>query len=81
MGDGGYAEQVNMTAAKVSQMEGCTPEFWDLVHEESLTHIYLTQSQGTIRPHHFENCLGVELIYENEDVYLYRIEDIINANR
>jgi hypothetical protein len=81
MGDDAFVEQVNISAAKVSQMEGCTPEFWDLVHEERLTHIYLTQSQGTIRPNHFDNCLGVELIFENEDVYLYRIEDIINANR
>ncbi len=77
MGDGAYVEQVNMSAAKVSQIEGCTPEFWDLVHEERLTHIYLTQSQGTIRPNHFNNCLRIELIYENEGVYLYRIEDII----
>jgi hypothetical protein len=68
---------VNISAAKVSQIEGCTPEFWDLVHGERLTHIYLTQSQGTIRPNHFNNCLGIELIYENEGVYLYRIEDII----
>lgn len=80
MGDGEYVNQVNQSAAKVSQIEGCTPEFWDLVGEGGLTHIYLNQSRGTILPHHFDNCSGVDLIYEANGIYIFRIEDIITLD-
>ncbi len=80
MGDMEYVSQVNQSAAKISQLEGCTPEFWELVRESGITHIYLTQSQGSIRPGHFDKCSGVELIYEAGGVFLYRIEDIINTD-
>jgi hypothetical protein len=80
MGDDEYVERVNQTAAKVSLIDGCTTEFWDLVNEERFTHIYLTQSQGKIRPNQFENCPGVEVIYKNDGVYLFRIKYIINSS-
>ncbi len=77
MGDSDYKNQVNSLAAQVSQIEGCTPEFWDLVIEQGLTHIYLKQGLGSMQTSHFENCQNVELIYEKDGVYLYRIRDII----
>ena len=77
MGDSEYKNQVNSLAAQVSQIEGCTPEFWDLVSEQGLTHIYLKQGLGSMQTSHFENCQNVELIYEKDGVYLYRIRDII----
>jgi hypothetical protein len=77
MGDSDYKNQVNSLAAQVSQIKGCTPEFWELVSEEDLTHIYLKQGLGSMQTSHFENCPGVELIYEQDDVYVYRIRAII----
>jgi hypothetical protein len=77
MGDSDYKNQVNSFAAQVSQIEGCTREFWDLVSEQGLTHIYLKQGLGSMQTSHFENCPGVELIYEQGGVYVYRIRDII----
>jgi hypothetical protein len=78
MGDSEYKNQVNSLAAQVSQIEGCTPEFWDLVSEQGLTHIYLKQGLGSMQTSHFENCQNVELIYDKDHVYVYRIRDIIN---
>jgi hypothetical protein len=78
MGDSEYKNQVNSLAARVSQIEGCTPEFWDLVSEQGLTHIYLKQGLGSMLTSHFENCQNVELIYDKDHVYVYRIRDIIN---
>jgi hypothetical protein len=77
MGDSDYKNQVNSLAAQVSQIKGCTPEFWELVSEEDLTHIYLKQGLGSMQTSHFENCPGVELIYDKDDVYVYRIRAII----
>ena len=78
MGESEYKNQVNSLAARVSQIEGCTTEFWDLVSEQGLTHIYLKQGLGSMQTSHFENCQNVELIYDKDHVYVYRIRDIIN---
>jgi hypothetical protein len=80
MGSAEYVQQVNQSAVKVSQIEGCTLEFWEMVRESRLTHIYLTQTQGSIRPDHLDECSGVELIYDVNGVYLFRIKDIINGD-
>jgi hypothetical protein len=33
-----------------------------------------------MQPYQFVDCEGVELIFQNESVYLYRIEYIINPD-
>jgi hypothetical protein len=80
MGEGEYVNQVNALAAQVSQIEGCTTEFWELVQSEGLTHIYIKQGLGSMQTSHFENCQGVELVYEKDGVYIYRIRDIIKKS-
>jgi hypothetical protein len=80
MGNREYAEQVNAVAAQFGQIKGCSPRFWDLVREEGLTHMYLTRGKGSIQPSHFNDCPGVELLFENQGVYIYHIEDIIDSN-
>jgi hypothetical protein len=78
MGSVEYAQQVNSLAEKFSQLTGCTPEFWEIVQEEDLTYLYLSANKGSLQPDQFQDCPGVELIFSNESVYLYRIEYIIN---
>jgi hypothetical protein len=77
MGESDYKNQVNTLAAQVSQVEGCTGEFWALVRSAGLTHIYVKQGAGSIQASHLEHCLGVDLVYEKDGVYIYRIRDII----
>jgi uncharacterized membrane protein len=78
MGEREYADQVNAIAEQFSQIPGCTPEFWELVRKEDLTHIYLAANRGSLQPDQFLDCPGVELIFQNESVNLFRIEYIIN---
>jgi hypothetical protein len=80
MGDSDYVEQVNAIATQLSQVKGCSPEFWELVQEESLTYIYLTKDMGSVQPDQLEGCSGIELIYKDQGVYIYRIEDIISPS-
>ncbi len=80
MGESEYVNQVNTLAVQVSQIEGCTIEFWELVQSEGLAHIYIKQGLGSMQTSHFENCQGVELIYEKDGVYIYRIRDIITKS-
>ena len=80
MGERDYAQHVNSMAMLYSQLTGCTEEFWKLAREEQLTHIYLAANRGTLQPDQFVDCPGVEIIFQNESVYLYRIEYIIRTD-
>jgi hypothetical protein len=78
MGDRDYVDQVNAVAAQLSNIVGCSAEFWDLVDKGGWTYMYLTQGRGSIQPDQFENCPDVELLFSSQGVFLYRIEAIIN---
>ena len=39
MGDEEYFQQVNEYARKSSELQGCSPEFWDLVKGRPRSHI------------------------------------------
>lgn len=80
MGDQDYVDQVNTIATQLSTMAGCSQEFWELVREERFTYVYLTQGKGSIQPDQLVICPGIELIYERQGVYLFRIEDIIESD-
>jgi hypothetical protein len=80
MGDQNYVNRINTLAEKVSQLEGCTPDFWEVVRAEELTHIYINQVRGSVRKNHFEDCPGVELIHENDGVFIYRIGYIMDED-
>jgi hypothetical protein len=75
MGDAGYVEQINTLAAAASQAIGCSPEFWEVVESAGLTHIYLKEGQGSVRPEDLLACPRVEQVYSREGVFIYRIEN------
>jgi hypothetical protein len=77
MGSSDYTNQINEVAQQASRMVGCSTEFWDFVREQDLTHVYLNQGRGSVQAEQFENCSGVDLTYEKDGVYIYRIGDII----
>ena len=80
LGNREFIQQVNSIAGQASQLSGCSPEFWELVQKEQLTHIYISANRGSMQPFQFADCQRVELIFQNESVYLYRIEYIINPD-
>ena len=80
MGDDEFVEQVNLVAGQFSQLTACSPEFWELVQSEGLTHIYISANRGAMQPSQLVDCPGVDLIFQNESVYLYGIEYIIKPD-
>lgn len=80
MGGDEYAQQINSVAEKFSRLTSCTPEFWEIVQEEELTHLYISVNKGSLQPDQLQDCPGVKLIFNNESVYLYQIEYIINPD-
>ena len=73
MGARGTVENINNIAKTVSQLQDCSPEFWDLVEEEGVTHIYLVEGRGSLQPEGLEGCVGLSLVYEKDGVFIYEV--------
>lgn len=46
---------------------------WALVEEADLGWIYLQEDMGSLQPAGLMGCAGIEEVYENETVTIYRI--------
>ena len=79
-GDREFIQEVNTLAGQISQITGCSAEFWEIVESEEVTHIYISANRGSMQPNQFMDCPGVDLIFENDSVFLYEIEYIINPD-
>lgn len=66
-------EQVNQWAEKSSQLRGCGDEFWSLVEDAHLTHVYLHQDKGRLQPSSLASCPGLSVVYKNDNVSIYQI--------
>lgn len=74
-GDPDYVEQVNALAERAAGLQDCGQEFWDLVREAGLTHLYLRQGRGSLSPSSLPACPGLEPIYAQEGVFLFEIAE------
>jgi len=76
--DRAYIDQTNMLAAEVSQLQGCTEDFWALVRVQGITHIYIKEGVGSLKPADLDKCRGLEEIFRIGKVRIYRVnyEDI-----
>lgn len=65
--------QINVWAAKTGQLKGCTPDFWQMVREAGLTHVYLRQGRGALQPDMLADCPRLRVIYSEGGVWIYEI--------
>ncbi len=72
-GEPAYVNQFQDWSRRASQMTTCNEEFWSLVAEARLTHIYVKKDYGSLQPAALVNCPGVLLIYQKNQVSLYEI--------
>jgi hypothetical protein len=68
-----YSAQINNWMARAADLQGCTPAFWELVQEAHLTHIYLSEGQGSLQPAGMADCPRVQRIYQDGGVFIYEI--------
>jgi hypothetical protein len=71
-----YIDQVDRLAASVSELKGCTPDFWSVVQDQGVTYIYVKEGVGSIQPDQLENCRGIKEIYRIGKVRIYRVASI-----
>lgn len=70
-----YIDQVTQWVERAGRIKGCSQDFWDLVQDAQLTHVYLYRGKGNLQPGALLNCPGVNLIYQNDAVFLYTVEN------
>jgi hypothetical protein len=68
-----YVEQVNDWAKRSTSMEGCNPDFWNLVREANLTHVYLRKGKGSLQPEMLATCQRLRQVYQQDGVAIYEI--------
>jgi hypothetical protein len=73
MGERDYLEQVLTYAQKASLLTGCGPEFWGLIEEVRLTHIYLNRTSGPLSLNALRDCPRLTSVYEKDGVSIYEI--------
>jgi hypothetical protein len=74
-GDRDYILSVNRIAKRASQLKGCSSDFWDLMREQNLDYVYIIQGKGSVQPEDLESCPGLESIYHQDGVFIYRVID------
>jgi hypothetical protein len=72
-GEDAYVQQVKDLTIRSTKVQGCTPDFWDLVRDGNLTYIYLRQGVGNLQPEALENCPRLNLRYQQDGVFIYEI--------
>ena len=65
--------QINDWAARSAQITGCTPEFWALVREARLTHVYVREKVGSLQPAALDQCPRLKPVYRASGVVIYQI--------
>jgi hypothetical protein len=68
-----YIEQTDRLAERASTLKGCTDDFWELVREQGVTHIYIKEGAGSLQPADLDACRGIEEIYRIGKVRIYRV--------
>lgn len=73
-GDHQYIQEVKETAERVMEVDGCNPNFWKVVQDTNITHIYIGSQGGKLQPIWFDRCPGVRRIYLGRKVHIYEID-------
>ncbi len=71
--DRAYIDRINTLADEVSTLQGCTKDFWKLVREQGVTHIYIKEGAGSLKPADLDSCRGLEEIYRIGKVRIYKV--------
>jgi hypothetical protein len=69
-----YIQEIKEVAQEAKKIDGCTPDFWKLVKNQDITHIYIGAKGETLQPVWFDRCPGVWRIYIGRNVHIYEID-------
>jgi len=68
-----YRREMRGWGERAAEIRSCTDDFWQLVGEANLDHVYIREGVGGLQPESLIGCAGVNPIYRNEKVWIYQI--------
>jgi hypothetical protein len=68
-----YILSVSGMAGRASSARGCSAEFWDIIREQALTFVYLTEGKGSVQPEDLDGCPGLEKVYQHDGIDIYKV--------
>jgi hypothetical protein len=68
-----WVQQINQWAAESQKIQGCTPDFWKLVREAQLTHVYVTKGKGNLQADALLECPRLRPVYQQDDITIFEI--------
>jgi hypothetical protein len=74
MGEREYVDGINSFAATASQLQECSAEFWGLVQEAGVTHVYLVEGRGSLKAEELAGCEGLSLVYDRKGVTIFEVD-------
>jgi len=66
-------EEVNRRAVKTLQTRPGEPDWWRLIREEGITHIYSHSGAEALPPESLLTCPGLKMEYRHGQVYIFKI--------
>jgi hypothetical protein len=72
-GEKGLIEEVNRRAAETLQTRPGEANWWRLIREEGITHIYTHSGAEALPPESLLRCPGLKLEYRQGQVYIFKI--------
>jgi len=74
-GEQDYVVEITAWAKISERLSGCGPEFWALMRQAHVTHVYLHEGKGSLQPAGLQGCAGVEPVYHEDGVWIYEVKD------
>ena len=68
-----YRREIRDWGQRAGEISTCSESFWRLVDDANLDHIYLREGVGSLQPASLAGCQGVQVIYRNKKVWIYRL--------
>jgi len=72
-GEKEWIEEVNRRAVKTLQTRPGEPDWWRLIREEGITHIYSHSGAEALPPEILLTCPGLKMEYRHGQVYIFKI--------
>ncbi|MBI4927653.1 MAG: hypothetical protein HY835_07795 [Anaerolineae bacterium] len=67
---------INRMADQSQKITGCTPDFWQIVSDLNLTHVYVRQATGSLQPAALDECPRLTNIYRDNGIAIYEIQRV-----
>ena len=73
--DQDQASELRDLGKAASEINNCSPDFWELIESAGITWIYVHQGKGALQSGTLLACDGISIAYENDRVSIFQITD------